>query len=99
MSQIAYRSRALSSGASPRFTLSAEIDHRPHRPLRIRYGERLRHLRETNRYTQKQLADYLGIDRSFISDVERGKKNLSLSFAETIAQGFNVSLADFLRDI
>jgi DNA-binding XRE family transcriptional regulator len=69
------------------------------RPLRVRFGERLRYLRQSNMYTQKQLAEYLGIDRSFISDVERGKKNLSLNFAETIAQGFRISLAELLKDV
>ena len=38
-----------------------------------RFGLRLRELRRQHGWTQIQLADYLGIDRSFISDVECGR--------------------------
>ena len=63
------------------------------------FGNRLRDLRQQRGLTQIQLADYLGIDRSFISEVECGKKAISLSYLETVAQGFNVSLAELLRDL
>ncbi len=64
-----------------------------------RFGLRLRDLRRQQGWTQIQLADYLGIDRTFISDVERGRKAISLSYLETVAQGFKISLADLLIDL
>ncbi len=64
-----------------------------------RFGLKLRRLRLDRGYTQIQLADFLGIDRSFISDLERGKKNISIGYLQTIAQGFEISVADLLRDI
>ncbi len=40
-----------------------------------------------------------GIDRSFISDVERGRKSISLPLLEVMAIGLNMSLSDLLKDI
>ena len=39
--------------------------------------ERLKQLREENNYNQKQVADYLEIDQSYISKIEKGKRNLN----------------------
>ncbi len=67
--------------------------------ISVRFGCRLRSLRHSRKFTQTQLADYLGIDRSFISDVERGKKAMSLTYLETVADGFKLSVADLLADL
>jgi transcriptional regulator with XRE-family HTH domain len=40
-----------------------------------------------------------GIDRSFISDVERGRKSISLRMLEVIALGMEVSLSDLLAGL
>ena len=40
-----------------------------------------------------------GIDRSFISDVERGKKSISLVFLEVIALGLKIELSDLLSGL
>ena len=34
-----------------------------------------------------------------LSEVERGKKNLSLYLTDTIARGFHLSLAELLHDL
>ena len=39
------------------------------------------------------MADLLGVDRSYISDMERGKKNVCLPTMEVIALGFEISIA------
>lgn len=64
-----------------------------------RFGQKLRFLRKSRSMTQLQMAMYLGIDRSYISDVERGKKSVSLPTLEVIALGFHMSLSDLLRGV
>ena len=64
-----------------------------------RFGHRLRELRRERGMTQIELADYLGIDRAFISDVERGKKAMSLGYLHTVAQGFKLSLAELMTGV
>ena len=49
--------------------------------------------------TQLRMAVDFGIDRSFISDVERGHKSISLHLLEVIALGLDVSLSDLLDGI
>jgi DNA-binding XRE family transcriptional regulator len=64
-----------------------------------RFGIRLRTLRKARGMTQVGMAVEFGIDRSFISDVERGKKAVSLPLLEVIAIGFGMTMSDLLADI
>ena len=40
-------------------------------------SSRLKQLREENNYSQKQVAEYLEIDQSYLSKIEKGKRNLN----------------------
>lgn len=64
-----------------------------------RFGVRLRQMRKERSMTQLQMAIEFGIDRSYISDVERGRKSISLPMLEVIALGMKLSLSDLFRDI
>jgi len=61
--------------------------------LLIRLGDRLRKLRKKRGWTQAEMAEKVGIDRSFLADVERGKRNVSILNVELMAKGLKVSLA------
>ena len=69
------------------------------RTVTSRFGQRLRQLRRERNLTQLDMAVTFGIDRSFISDVERGRKSMSLPMLEVVALGLQVSLSDLLRDL
>jgi transcriptional regulator with XRE-family HTH domain len=45
--------------------------------LLILLGDRIRRLRKKRGWTQVEMAEKVGIDRSFLADVERGKRNVS----------------------
>jgi len=45
------------------------------------------------------MATDFGIDRTFISDVERGRKSISLPTLEIIALGLKMSLSELLDNI
>jgi DNA-binding XRE family transcriptional regulator len=64
-----------------------------------RFGQRLREFRHSRNITQTRMAVDFGIDRSFISDVERGRKSISLRMLEVIALGMEVSLSDLLAGL
>ena len=64
-----------------------------------RFGVRLRQLRRERNLTQLRMAVDFGIDRSFISDVERGRKSISLPMLEVIALGLKMSLSELLKDL
>ena len=64
--------------------------------LLVRLGTRIRKLRKKRGWTQVEMAERVGIDRSFLADVERGKRNVSIVNLGIIAQGFGVSLSRLL---
>ncbi|MBI2820086.1 MAG: helix-turn-helix transcriptional regulator [Acidobacteria bacterium] len=39
------------------------------------------------------MAERFGLDRSYLADVERGKRNVALVHLEIMAQGFGISIA------
>ena len=61
--------------------------------LLVRLGKRIRTLREKRSWTQVEMAEKVGIDRSFLADVERGRRNISVLNLELIAKGLGVSLS------
>jgi transcriptional regulator with XRE-family HTH domain len=65
----------------------------------VRFGKRLRKLRTERGWTQTDVAVHLGMDRSFLSDLERGKREPCLRTLEVIAQGFEMSLPQLLSRI
>ena len=85
----------------PRLPSAATILPDPELPRDItsRFGRRLRRLREAKGLTQTEIADTFGIDRTFISDLERGRKSVCLPTMEIFALGFGVSLSDLLRGL
>jgi DNA-binding XRE family transcriptional regulator len=80
-------------------TLDSSSKHHPSLDVSSRFGVRLRKLRKEKNLTQLQMAVNFGIDRTFISDVERGRKSMSLPMLEIVALGFKLSLSDLLKDI
>ena len=64
-----------------------------------RFGVRLRRLRKDQNLTQLQMSVDFGIDRTFISDVERGRRSLSLPTLEILAIGLKMTLSELLTDI
>jgi DNA-binding XRE family transcriptional regulator len=67
--------------------------------VNLRFGLRLRSLRREHHWTQLDMAVTLGINRSYISEVERGHKSISLGLLEVIALGFHMSISDLLNGI
>ena len=67
--------------------------------LLIRLGGHIRKLRKKRGWTQVEMAERVGIDRSFLADVERGKRNISILNLELIAKGLRVSLAQLLSKL
>jgi len=67
--------------------------------IRVRLGDRVRALRRKHCWTQVELAEMLGIDRSYLSEIETGKKDPGLRILKAIADGFGLSLSQLLKGI
>jgi transcriptional regulator with XRE-family HTH domain len=65
--------------------------------IQVSFGKRMRSLREAKGISQEKLAEYAGLDRTYISSVERGKRNISLVNIELIAKGLGVKPSKLLE--
>ena len=63
----------------------------------IGLDNRVRSLRKERGLTQVELAEMLGVDRSYLSEIETGKKDPSLRVLKTIADGFRLTLSQLLN--
>jgi transcriptional regulator with XRE-family HTH domain len=62
--------------------------------IRERFGSAVQGRRNVLGLTQEDLADKARIHRTYLSDVERGTRNLSLINIEKLAAALEMSLAD-----
>jgi transcriptional regulator with XRE-family HTH domain len=67
--------------------------------IAARFGLRLRQLRQQRGWTQVVMSEKVGIDRSYISDMERGKKNVCLPTLEVLALAFEVTISQLLKNL
>lgn len=58
----------------------------------------LRRIREDAGLSQNKLADIAGLHRTYISMIERSKKNVTVLCLEKIANALNVEITDFFHE-
>jgi DNA-binding NtrC family response regulator len=61
------------------------------------FGQRLRQLRRERHLTQAALARRTGLNQGYISDLERGKRNISLRSSYRLARALKVRLEELFR--
>ncbi|WP_162569197.1 helix-turn-helix domain-containing protein [Variovorax sp. SRS16] len=69
------------------------------KPLRIRFGARIRQLRMSAGYTQEEFADKCGFARTYMSRIETGGANPSLDAIHTLVTALRLSLAEVFCDL
>ncbi len=67
--------------------------------VRERFGFAVKSRREELELTQEDLADKAGIHRTYLSDVERGTRNLSLLNIERLAVALTISMAKLFEAV
>jgi transcriptional regulator with XRE-family HTH domain len=60
-------------------------------------GVNIRAYRKERGVSQEQLADALGVHRTYMGGVERGERNLTLRSLERLAERMGVDPVDLLR--
>ena len=63
--------------------------------IKLLVGKRVKELRNRLGISQEELADLAGLDRTYITSVECGKRNISIVNIEKLATALNVTLAEF----
>jgi transcriptional regulator with XRE-family HTH domain len=68
-------------------------------PLGVRFGRAVRTLRERADYSQESFADAIGVHRTYMGTLERGKGNPSLDVIARIARGLRISLPELFQAV
>ena len=66
--------------------------------IKIRFWLKIKELRKSKKISQEQLSSKAKLHRTYISDIERWVKNLSLENIEKIALALEVDLSDLFTN-
>ena len=67
--------------------------------IAVRFGLRVRELRNASGLSQEAFAVNCRLDRTYISGIERGKRNLSLRNIQVIAKALGVSMSELMKGL
>ncbi len=63
--------------------------------IKTKVGNRIRELRKELNLSQEALALKAEVDRTYMTDVENGRRNISIEILEKIISALEVSVKDF----
>lgn len=63
--------------------------------IKVLVGRRVKELRNRLGVSQEELADMAELDRTYITSVECGKRNISIVNIEKLSKALNVTLKEF----
>lgn len=64
--------------------------------IQARLAKNVRALREAKAWSQEDYADRAGIHRTYVSDIERGRRNPTIAVVEKLAAPLEVTASDLL---
>lgn len=67
--------------------------------IREKIGLRIRQLRQEQHLSQEAFADVCELDRTYISSIEKGRRNVSIVNLEKIANALNINLSTLFNEI
>ncbi len=67
--------------------------------LPVLFGETIRDFRKKNGLAQEKLASIAGIDRTYMSAIERGLKNPSLKIIFKISEGLGICPSEIISEL
>jgi len=67
--------------------------------IELQLGMRIRYLRKLKGWSQEELSLRSGINKNYLSDLERGRRNPTLVVMEKVAIAFDIPLSELLKGI
>jgi transcriptional regulator with XRE-family HTH domain len=65
----------------------------------LRFGQQVRERRSALGLSQEAFADKCKLDRTYISGIERGKRNVALRNIEAIAKALGITVAELMQGV
>lgn len=75
-----------------------ELPVQPTLDRRRAFGDRIRELRELAKLSQEALAESSGLHRTYISSIERGQRNVTLTNIYALAHGLGVEIRELFPE-
>jgi transcriptional regulator with XRE-family HTH domain len=66
--------------------------------IKEKFGQKVKTLREEKNFSIEQLANISNVDRNYISDIEKGKRNVSIEIMEKIISALESDFTMFFND-
>lgn len=65
--------------------------------IKLAYGEKVKAIRKSQNVSQEKLAELAELDRTYISDIENGKRNVSIETVFKIAKALDKPMVSFFE--
>jgi transcriptional regulator with XRE-family HTH domain len=66
--------------------------------IKEKFGFKVKELREQKGYSIEYLANISNVDRNYISDIEKGQRNVSIEIIEKIITALDTEFGAFFND-
>ena len=63
--------------------------------IKLKIGQRVKQLRNERKISQEALGLEAEVDRTYVSDVENGRRNVSMEILEKLIKALKVSFSEF----
>lgn len=67
--------------------------------ITVELGKRIQELRKKTGLSQEKFAIQIGMDRTYFSSVEKGRRNIAIRNIKKIADGLDVSLSELFKGL
>lgn len=62
------------------------------------FGKKISELRREKGFSQEKLALEANIDRTYISDIEKGNRNISLEILDKLSKALKIHISQIFKD-
>ncbi len=69
----------------------------PGMDIKLKIGQRIKRLRKDIELSQESLAYKAEVDRTYVTDVENGRRNVSVEILEKIIKALDISITEFFN--
>ena len=63
--------------------------------IKLKVGQRIRELRQAQKLSQEALANKANVDRTYMTDLENGRRNVSIEVLLRVTDALNITFTEF----
>ncbi len=67
--------------------------------IQVAFGHAIRKFRTEKKISQETFANMCGLHRTYISDIERGLRNVSIENIDKMARALDMNISDIFKEV